>query len=97
GDDAGKKLGRVIERLRARYSFGYVPTNEKWDGKYRRISLTATPEAEKREGKITIQARQGYFAVKRTQATIPGPGKKGGKAPGAKPLDSVRSRRTAEN
>lgn len=97
GSDAGKKLSQAIERLCARYSFGYLPTNEKWDGKYRRISLAVTPEVEKREGKVIIQARKGYFAVKPTQATIPDPGKNGGKGPNAKPLDSMKSRRTAEN
>jgi VWFA-related protein len=68
GIDAGKKLGQAIERLRARYSLGYLPTNEKWDGKYRRINLTVTPEVERREGKVIIQARKGYFARKQTQA-----------------------------
>lgn len=96
GSDAGKKLGQAIERLRARYSLGYLTTNEKWDGKYRRISLTVTPEVEKREGKVIVQARKGYFAHKRTQATIPNPGKKDGKGQNLKPLDSLRSRR-AEN
>jgi VWFA-related protein len=96
GSDAGKKLGQAIERLRARYSLGYLPTNEKWDGKYRRISLTVTPEVEKREGKVIVQARKGYFANKPTQATTPEPGKKGGKGPNLKPLDSQKSRR-AEN
>jgi VWFA-related protein len=96
GSDAGKKLGQAIERLRARYSLGYLPTNEKWDGKYRRISLTVTPEVEKREGKVIVQARKGYFAKKPTQATIPDSGRKGGKGPGGKPLDSIKSRR-AEN
>jgi len=94
--DAGKKLGQAIERLRARYSLGYLPTNEKWDGKYRRISLSVTPELEKREGKVIVQARKGYFAKKPTQATIPAPGGKGGKGPDAKPLDSLKSKR-AEN
>ena len=96
GSDAGKKLGQAIERLRARYSLGYLPTNEKWDGKYRRISLTVTAEVEKREGKVIVQARKGYFAKKPTQATIPDPGKKGGKGQNVKPLDSLKSRR-AEN
>jgi VWFA-related protein len=68
GIDAGKKLGQSIERLRARYSLGYLPTNEKWDGKYRRINLAVTPEVERREGKVIIQARKGYFAKKPTQA-----------------------------
>lgn len=68
GIDAGKKLGQAIERLRARYSLGYLPTNEKWDGKYRRISLAVTPDVERREGKVIIQARKGYFANRQTQA-----------------------------
>jgi VWFA-related protein len=96
GSDAGKKLGQAIERLRARYSLGYLPTNEKWDGKYRRISLTVTPEVEKREGKTLVKARKGYFAKKPTQATIPDPGRKGSKDSNVKPLDSLKSRR-AEN
>jgi hypothetical protein len=54
--------------LRARYSLGYLPTNEKWDGKYRRIKLAVIPEVEKREGKVIVQARKGYFAKILTQA-----------------------------
>jgi VWFA-related protein len=68
GSDAGKKLSQAIERLRARYSLGYLPSNEKWDGKYRRINLTVTAEVERREGKVIIQARKGYFAKKPIQA-----------------------------
>jgi len=78
GIDAGKKLGQAIDRLRARYSLGYLPTNEKWDGKFRRISLTVTPEVEKREGKVIVQVRKGYFAKKPTHETAPDPGGKGG-------------------
>ena len=61
GIDAGKKLGQAIDRLRARYSLGYLPTNDKWDGKFRRISLTVTPKVEKREGKVIVQVRKGHF------------------------------------
>jgi VWFA-related protein len=99
GNNAGKKLSEAIERLRARYSLGYLPSNEKWDGKFRRIGLTVTPKVESREGKVIIQARKGYFANKPTQATIPGSGKSkgpGGKDPAVKPLDALESRRTIE-
>lgn len=68
GSNAGKKLSSAIERLRVRYTLGYLPSNEKWDGKYRRISLTVIPEVERREGKVIIQARKGYFANKPNQA-----------------------------
>jgi VWFA-related protein len=97
GGAAGKKLGQAIERLRARYSLGYLPTNEKWDGKYRRISLTVTPEVEKREGKVIVQARKGYFAKKPTQATVPDPGRKGGKGADGKPFSKATSARIESN
>src|SRR5262249_35741621 len=89
GSDASKNLGSSIERMGARYSLGYLPTNEKWDGKYRRISLTVTPEVDKREGKVIVQARKGYFAKRPAQATTPDPGKNVGKGPDVKPLDSI--------
>ena len=88
-DDAARRLSQAIERLRARYSLGYLPANEKWDGKYRRISLTVTPEVEKREGKVIVQARKGYFAKKPTQATVPDPGRKGGKGADVKPFSKA--------
>jgi hypothetical protein len=97
GSDAGKKLSQAIERLRARYSLGYLPTNEKWDGKYRRISLTVTPDVERREGKVRVQVRKGYFAKKSTQAAIPDPGKKGGKSPDVKPFSKAPSTRIGSN
>lgn len=93
GIDAGKRLGQAIERLRARYSLGYYPTNEKWDGTYRRISLTVKPEVERREGKVIIHARKGYFAKELTKAAVPDPGKKGGKDADVKQLDSIKARR----
>jgi VWFA-related protein len=68
GSDAGKKLGQAIERLRARYSLGYLSTNEKWDGKFRRIELAVTPDVERREGKVIVQARKGYYAKRKIQA-----------------------------
>jgi VWFA-related protein len=99
GNNAGRKLNEAIERLRVRYSIGYLPSNEKWDGKFRQINLTVTPEVESREGKVIIHARKGYFANKQTQAASPGSGKSkapGGKDPSGKPLDASESRRTAK-
>jgi Ca-activated chloride channel homolog len=60
--DAVEKLGRIIERLRARYSFGYTPLNGKRDGKFRKIRLKMASGVEKREGEITIITRKGYYA-----------------------------------
>jgi VWFA-related protein len=62
-DDVTAKLGRLIERLRSRYSLGYTPLNGKKDGKFRNIRLKLSPEVERREGRITIVARKGYYAA----------------------------------
>ena len=59
-EDASARLGDLIDRLRSRYSLGYVSTNQKRDGKLRRIKLKATDAAEKRVGGISIVTRRGY-------------------------------------
>ena len=61
-DDVTVKLARLIERLRSRYSLGYTPINEKRDGKFRNIKVKLLPNAERREGEMTIIARKGYYA-----------------------------------
>ena len=61
-DDVTVKLAGLIDRLRSRYSLGYTPTNEKRDGRFRNISVKVSPEAQRREGQMTIVARKGYYA-----------------------------------
>lgn len=65
------KLSELIGLLRHRYSFGYIPANTQMDGKFRKIKLKITPEVEKREGGVTILAKQGYYAHPRTASTKP--------------------------
>ncbi len=59
--DAVEKLGRLIERLRTRYSFGYSSLNVKRDGKFRKIKLKISSAVEKREGEIAIITKKGYY------------------------------------
>jgi len=62
----------MIDRLRNRYTLAYAPSNQDFNGKFRRIRLSLTPEAKKRLGHdIVIRAKQGYYAVdKETQALL---------------------------
>ncbi|MEW6212378.1 MAG: VWA domain-containing protein [Acidobacteriota bacterium] len=53
---------RLIERLRTRYSLGYTSTNEKRDGKFRKVRLRLSREAQEREGGATVSTRRGYYA-----------------------------------
>ena len=62
--DAVAQLAKLIERMRTRYSMAYVPSNQNRDGKFRKIKLSLVPGVEKREGKVEIKTRSGYYAPK---------------------------------
>ena len=51
----------LITRIRTRYSIGFVSTNTKRDGAYRKLRLQIAPETEKREGKLIVKTRRGYI------------------------------------
>jgi VWFA-related protein len=57
-------LTELITTLRTRYAIGYISSNTRQDGKFRKIKLRLAPEVEKREGNPAIVARKGYFATK---------------------------------
>ena len=54
----------LITRIRTRYAIGFVSTNPKHDGVYRKLKLEIAPATEKREGKLIVKTRRGYLAVK---------------------------------
>jgi VWFA-related protein len=56
------RLPELIERLRQRYTIGYVSTDVRKDGKFRKINISLTPEAQKREEGATVKTRRGYYA-----------------------------------
>lgn len=59
----------LIEHLRMRYTLGFVSTNTKPDGSFRKLKLELTPEAKKRAGKKpVVQTRRGYVAAVRQAA-----------------------------
>ncbi len=65
-DEVNARLGEMFENLRSRYSIGYLPSNQVFNGKFRRIKFTLTPEARKRlGGEIVVNSRQGYYAADR--------------------------------
>jgi VWFA-related protein len=56
-----EKLAEMIDDLRLRYSLGYHPSISKPKGKYCAIKVKLTPEALKSAGKVTVEAKQGYY------------------------------------
>lgn len=60
--DLRQTFTRLIDRLRTRYTLGFVSSNTPRDGSFRRLKVTLSPEVEKREGKLMIRSRRGYIA-----------------------------------
>ncbi|HXG67867.1 MAG TPA: hypothetical protein VNO70_22395, partial [Blastocatellia bacterium] len=50
--------------LRTRYSIGFVSSNTKRDGTYRKLKLEIAAPAQGREGKLVVKTRRGYKAAK---------------------------------
>jgi VWFA-related protein len=59
-NDLGDAMRRVDADLRFYYLLGYTPTNQHYDGRFRKISVRV------RRGRVQVRARSGYFAVRST-------------------------------
>jgi Ca-activated chloride channel homolog len=57
---------QIAEELRSQYYLTYSPTNEDWNGKWRKIRLSAP-----RQKDVDLRTRKGYYAVRRTLAPSP--------------------------
>ena len=57
-DKLREAFDQIAKELRSQYNVGYVPTNLKLDGSYRKLEI-------KNKQNYKIQARAGYYAVKR--------------------------------
>ena len=55
-------LDEISDELHHQYSLGYYPENQNWDGKFRKVQITAQPRGYK------VFARKGYYGYPKTQA-----------------------------
>ncbi|HEY6969908.1 MAG TPA: VWA domain-containing protein [Candidatus Angelobacter sp.] len=55
------KMAELIDQIRTRYALGYRPVADSQIGKFREIKLEIAPEVQKREGKVIIETRKGYY------------------------------------
>ena len=63
-NDLSKGIARAVGDLSGYYEAAYTPTNQTFDGRFRRISIKVS-----RPG-VTVQARSGYFAMPPGEAAI---------------------------
>src|ERR1700758_806484 len=59
-DKLKEAFDQIAKELRSQYNVGYVPTNLKLDGSYRKLEI-------KSKQNYKIQARAGYYAMKREE------------------------------
>lgn len=52
---------RIALELRHQYSIGYTPTNEKRDGKWRKISIKVNPP--RGLPRLNVRSKEGYYAI----------------------------------
>ncbi len=58
-----KKLcRRIAHDLRNHYTLGYTPSNKKLDGSWRKTTVRLNPP--KTVSKMTVRAKEGYYAPK---------------------------------
>lgn len=67
-ENATTQLGEMIDHLYIRYSFGYVSSNRKRDGKFRKLELKVSGEVESREGGVKVATKIGYYPPKENKA-----------------------------
>ncbi len=67
-NDLGAGLERISRESRSYYLVGYVPRNDRADGRFRQIEVKV-----KRPG-VGVRARKGYYAVDAKAATAANPG-----------------------
>ena len=62
--DLDAAFSNLIDHLRNRYTIGFVSSNTKRDGTYRKVKLEVSPAIQKREGEVVVKTRRGYKAAK---------------------------------
>lgn len=60
-ENVEQRLAEVIDRVRARYTLGYVSTNSSRQAGFRRLRVRVTNAIEKREGKVVLRGKAGYY------------------------------------
>ena len=57
-------FNQLIDHLRTRYTLGFVSTNRKRDGSFRKLKLELTHPATNREDRLVVKTKRGYIAAK---------------------------------
>ena len=60
-DEVSTKLAQLIDEIRSRYTLGYYPSVKQPKGKFCEIKIQIRAETQKREGRLVVRTKQGYY------------------------------------
>jgi Ca-activated chloride channel family protein len=63
-EEMDRTFNNLINHLRTRYSIGFVSSNTKRDGAFRKLKLEVSPALQKSDEKLVVKTRRGYIASK---------------------------------
>ena len=61
-EEMDRAFNSLVDQLRTRYSIGFVSTNTKRDGTFRKLKLEVSPALQKQNEKLVVKTRRGYIA-----------------------------------
>jgi VWFA-related protein len=60
-DEVSAKLAQLIDEIRTRYTIGYYPSVKQLKGRFCEIKVQIRAEAQKREGRLLVRTKRGYY------------------------------------
>jgi VWFA-related protein len=61
GKKISAKMAELIDQIRTRYALSYHPPANGGKGKFHEIRLEVSPDVVKREGKVVVETKRGYY------------------------------------
>jgi VWFA-related protein len=63
-ENLDRTFNELIEHLRTRYTLGFVSSNRKRDGSFRKLKLEVTQPTQKSNDRLVVKTKRGYIAAK---------------------------------
>ena len=60
-EEVSTKLAQLIDEIRTRYTLGYYPSVKQPKGKFCQLKIQIRAETQKREGRLLVRTKQGYY------------------------------------
>ena len=66
-ENLDRTFNELIDHLRTRYTLGFVSTNRKRDGSFRKLKLDIAQPTQKSDDRLVVKTKRGYLAAKEPQ------------------------------